>query len=95
MRVVATIYKAVQTLRGHMGSLFKVFRLFFLMQFGLDELNEEKASASDPTIRSECMDRAERNSRAMSLHNSITKSKFPLLPTYVCVLGCQLAALHV
>ncbi|XP_031428336.1 signal-induced proliferation-associated protein 1 isoform X2 [Clupea harengus] len=42
-------------------------------QFGLDELNEEKASASHPSARPECMDRSERNSRALSLHNSITK----------------------
>ncbi|XP_063059540.1 signal-induced proliferation-associated protein 1 isoform X2 [Engraulis encrasicolus] len=43
-------------------------------QFGcVDELLDDKASASNPVVRSEHMDRAERNSRAMSLHNSITK----------------------
>lgn len=42
------------------------------------EFGEDKASASDSSLSSSrlsCVDRAERNSRALSLHNSITKSK--------------------
>ncbi|KAK6305506.1 hypothetical protein J4Q44_G00242860 [Coregonus suidteri] len=45
-------------------------------QFVGAELGEERASASDPSLSStrlSCLDRAERNSRALSLHNSITK----------------------
>ncbi|XP_028838919.1 signal-induced proliferation-associated 1-like protein 2 isoform X2 [Denticeps clupeoides] len=42
-------------------------------QSGTEELSEERPSASDPVARSSCLDRAERNSRALSLHNSITK----------------------
>ncbi|XP_076024587.1 signal-induced proliferation-associated protein 1 isoform X2 [Genypterus blacodes] len=41
-----------------------------------EQFTEEKASASDPSLSSSrlsCVDRAERNSRALSLHNSITK----------------------
>ncbi|XP_068600435.1 signal-induced proliferation-associated protein 1 [Brachionichthys hirsutus] len=34
---------------------------------------DDKASASDSSPRLSCVDRAERNSRALSLHNSITK----------------------
>lgn len=79
------MHHALQTLHHDIGSLFLVFGSFFSqMQFDLDELNEEKASASNPTARSECMDRAERNSRAMSLHNSITKSEF-FSPTSLCL----------
>ncbi|KAM6970688.1 signal-induced proliferation-associated protein 1 isoform 2-T3 [Aplochiton taeniatus] len=40
------------------------------------DLGEERPSASDPSVSSSrlsCLDRAERNSRALSLHNSITK----------------------
>ncbi|KAL0994097.1 hypothetical protein UPYG_G00117720 [Umbra pygmaea] len=45
-------------------------------QFIGADLGEEKPSASDvcqPSTRLSCLDRAERNSRALSLHNSITK----------------------
>ncbi|KAM3869220.1 LOW QUALITY PROTEIN: signal-induced proliferation-associated protein 1 [Diretmus argenteus] len=45
-------------------------------QFLGAEFGEEKASASDSSLsrsRLSCLDRAERNSRALSLHNSITK----------------------
>ncbi|XP_071754213.1 signal-induced proliferation-associated protein 1 isoform X1 [Centroberyx gerrardi] len=45
-------------------------------QFLGAEFGEEKASASDSPLSSSrlsCLDRAERNSRALSLHNSITK----------------------
>ncbi|XP_075887639.1 signal-induced proliferation-associated protein 1 isoform X3 [Nelusetta ayraudi] len=35
--------------------------------------DDDKASASDSSSRLSCVDRAERNSRALSLHNSITK----------------------
>ncbi|XP_066507957.1 signal-induced proliferation-associated protein 1 isoform X2 [Hoplias malabaricus] len=42
-------------------------------QIGEDEGGEERPSGSDVPLRSECMERAERNSRALSLHNSITK----------------------
>ncbi|KAM8900173.1 signal-induced proliferation-associated protein 1 isoform 1-T2 [Spinachia spinachia] len=37
------------------------------------EFGDDKASASDSSSRLSCLDRAERNSRALSLHNSITK----------------------
>lgn len=43
------------------------------------EFGDDKASASDSSLSSSrlsCVDRAERNSRALSLHNSITKSKY-------------------
>ncbi|KAM4619729.1 signal-induced proliferation-associated protein 1 isoform 1-T3 [Polymixia lowei] len=45
-------------------------------QFTGADFGEEKASASDSSLSSSrlsCLDRAERNSRALSLHNSITK----------------------
>ncbi|XP_041750067.1 signal-induced proliferation-associated protein 1 isoform X2 [Coregonus clupeaformis] len=45
-------------------------------QFVGAELGEQRALASDPSLSStrlSCLDRAERNSRALSLHNSITK----------------------
>ncbi|XP_051574344.1 signal-induced proliferation-associated 1-like protein 2 isoform X2 [Myxocyprinus asiaticus] len=42
-------------------------------QFGPDKGIEEWPSSSDVTLRSASMERAERNSRALSLHNSITK----------------------
>ncbi|XP_030601482.1 signal-induced proliferation-associated 1-like protein 2 isoform X1 [Archocentrus centrarchus] len=45
-------------------------------QFMGAELGDDKASASDSSLSSSrlsCVDRAERNSRALSLHNSITK----------------------
>ncbi|XP_067464001.1 signal-induced proliferation-associated protein 1 isoform X3 [Thunnus thynnus] len=45
-------------------------------QFMGAEFGEDKASASDSSLstsRLSCVDRAERNSRALSLHNSITK----------------------
>ncbi|KAL7838085.1 hypothetical protein AOLI_G00264890, partial [Acnodon oligacanthus] len=42
-------------------------------QIGVDEGGEERPSGSDVLLRSACMERAERNSRALSLHNSITK----------------------
>ncbi|XP_019133612.2 signal-induced proliferation-associated protein 1 isoform X2 [Larimichthys crocea] len=42
-------------------------------QFMAAEFGDDKASASDSTSRLSCVDRAERNSRALSLHNSITK----------------------
>ncbi|XP_020564572.1 signal-induced proliferation-associated protein 1 isoform X2 [Oryzias latipes] len=45
-------------------------------QFMGSEFGDDKASASDPSLstsRLSCVDRAERNSRALSLHNSITK----------------------
>ncbi|XP_072514591.1 signal-induced proliferation-associated protein 1 isoform X1 [Salminus brasiliensis] len=42
-------------------------------QVGVVEGGEERPSGSDVPLRLECMDRAERNSRALSLHNSITK----------------------
>ncbi|XP_045546003.1 signal-induced proliferation-associated protein 1 isoform X5 [Salmo salar] len=45
-------------------------------QFVGAELGEERPSASDPSLSStrlSCLNRAERNSRALSLHNSITK----------------------
>lgn len=42
-------------------------------QFMGAEFGEDKASASDSSSRLSCVDRAERNSRALSLHNSITK----------------------
>ncbi|KTG39204.1 hypothetical protein cypCar_00036156 [Cyprinus carpio] len=38
-----------------------------------DQGPEEWPSVSDVTLRSSCMENAERNSRALSLHNSITK----------------------
>ncbi|XP_056264483.1 signal-induced proliferation-associated protein 1 isoform X3 [Pseudoliparis swirei] len=42
-------------------------------QFMGAELGDDKASVSDSSSRLSCLDRAERNSRAISLHNSITK----------------------
>ncbi|XP_008283329.1 signal-induced proliferation-associated 1-like protein 2 isoform X1 [Stegastes partitus] len=45
-------------------------------QFMAAEFGDDKASASDSSLSSSrlsCVDRAERNSRALSLHNSITK----------------------
>ncbi|XP_054611022.1 signal-induced proliferation-associated 1-like protein 2 [Dunckerocampus dactyliophorus] len=45
-------------------------------QFMAADFSEDKASASDSSLSSlrlSCVDRAERNSRALSLHNSITK----------------------
>ncbi|KAI4814513.1 hypothetical protein KUCAC02_003705 [Chaenocephalus aceratus] len=42
-------------------------------QFTAAEFGDDKASASDSSTRLSCLDRAERNSRALSLHNSITK----------------------
>ncbi|XP_062844788.1 signal-induced proliferation-associated 1-like protein 2 [Trichomycterus rosablanca] len=42
-------------------------------QVGVDDGGEEKPSGSEVLNRSSCMERAERNSRALSLHNSITK----------------------
>ncbi|KAF4110525.1 signal-induced proliferation-associated 1-like protein 2 isoform X2 [Onychostoma macrolepis] len=42
-------------------------------QFVCDQGPEEQPSVSDVTLRSSCMESAERNSRALSLHNSITK----------------------
>ncbi|XP_074527951.1 signal-induced proliferation-associated protein 1 isoform X2 [Halichoeres trimaculatus] len=42
-------------------------------QFMGAEFGDDKASASDSSSRLSCVDRAERNSRALSLHNSITK----------------------
>ncbi|XP_061818299.1 signal-induced proliferation-associated protein 1 [Nerophis lumbriciformis] len=45
-------------------------------QFMAADFGEDKASASDSSLSSlrlSCLDRAERNSRALSLHNSITK----------------------
>ncbi|CAJ1064086.1 signal-induced proliferation-associated protein 1 isoform X1 [Xyrichtys novacula] len=42
-------------------------------QFMGAEFSDDKASASDSSSRLSCVDRAERNSRALSLHNSITK----------------------
>ncbi|XP_016086900.1 signal-induced proliferation-associated 1-like protein 2 [Sinocyclocheilus grahami] len=42
-------------------------------QFVCDQGPEERPSVSDVTLRSSCMESAERNSRALSLHNSITK----------------------
>lgn len=46
------------------------------LQFLGDEFGDDKASASDSSYRLSSVDRAERNSRALSLHNSITKSKY-------------------
>ncbi|KAI7813869.1 putative signal-induced proliferation-associated protein 1 [Triplophysa rosa] len=40
---------------------------------GPDQEIEEQPSVSDETLRTASMERAERNSRALSLHNSITK----------------------
>ncbi|KAK5858384.1 hypothetical protein PBY51_002528 [Eleginops maclovinus] len=42
-------------------------------QFTAAEFGDDKASVSDSSSRLSCLDRAERNSRALSLHNSITK----------------------
>ncbi|XP_034746869.1 signal-induced proliferation-associated protein 1 isoform X1 [Etheostoma cragini] len=42
-------------------------------QFMGAEFGDDKASVSDSSSRLSCLDRAERNSRALSLHNSITK----------------------
>ncbi|XP_067256069.1 signal-induced proliferation-associated protein 1 isoform X1 [Chanodichthys erythropterus] len=42
-------------------------------EFGPDLETEERPSVSDVTMRTACMESAERNSRALSLHNSITK----------------------
>ncbi|XP_016148729.1 signal-induced proliferation-associated protein 1 [Sinocyclocheilus grahami] len=42
-------------------------------QFVCDQGPEERPSVSDVTLRSSCMESAERSSRALSLHNSITK----------------------
>ncbi|KAL7389353.1 hypothetical protein ABVT39_002236 [Epinephelus coioides] len=42
-------------------------------QFMGAEFGDDKASVSDSSSRLSCVDRAERNSRALSLHNSITK----------------------
>ncbi|XP_016346171.1 signal-induced proliferation-associated 1-like protein 2 [Sinocyclocheilus anshuiensis] len=42
-------------------------------KFGCDQGPEDRPSVSDVTLRSSCMESAERNSRALSLHNSITK----------------------
>ncbi|KAK1882897.1 Signal-induced proliferation-associated 1-like protein 1 [Dissostichus eleginoides] len=42
-------------------------------QFMAAEFGDDKASVSDSSTRLSCLDRAERNSRALSLHNSITK----------------------
>ncbi|XP_067280945.1 signal-induced proliferation-associated protein 1 isoform X3 [Pseudorasbora parva] len=41
--------------------------------FESDQGTDERPSVSDVTMRSACMESAERNSRALSLHNSITK----------------------
>lgn len=52
--------------------------LWLFLQFMGTEFGDDKASASDPSLctsRLSCVDRAERNSRALSLHNSITKSE--------------------
>lgn len=43
------------------------------------EFGDDNASASDSSLSSSrlsCIDRTERNSRALSLHNSITKSEY-------------------
>ncbi|XP_076868066.1 signal-induced proliferation-associated protein 1 [Brachyhypopomus gauderio] len=42
-------------------------------QMGVDEGAEDRPSGSEVPLRSVCMERAERSSRALSLHNSITK----------------------
>ncbi|XP_074467834.1 signal-induced proliferation-associated protein 1 isoform X2 [Sebastes fasciatus] len=42
-------------------------------QFTAAEFGDDSASVSDSSSRLSCLDRAERNSRALSLHNSITK----------------------
>ncbi|XP_035383085.1 signal-induced proliferation-associated 1-like protein 2 isoform X2 [Electrophorus electricus] len=42
-------------------------------QVGVDEGEEETPSGSEVPLRPTCTERAERNSRALSLHNSITK----------------------
>lgn len=47
---------------------------FIGAEFG-DDVHADKASASDSSSMLSCVDRAERNSRALSLHNSITKSR--------------------
>lgn len=52
------------------------------LQFMGAEFGDDKASASDSSLSSSrlsSVDRAERNSRALSLHNSITKSKCLLI----------------
>lgn len=48
-------------------------------QFMGAEFGDDKASSSDSSSQLSCVDRAERNSRALSLHNSITKSEYNLL----------------
>lgn len=50
------------------------------LQFMGADFGDDKASASDSSSRLSCVDRAERNSRALSLHNSITKSKYLHIP---------------
>lgn len=52
------------------------FSFLFCFQFMGAEFGDDKASASDSSSRLSGVDRAERNSRALSLHNSITKSNF-------------------
>lgn len=47
--------------------------------------DDNKASASDSSSRLSCVDRAERNSRALSLHNSITKSRSLLVCDPLCL----------
>lgn len=42
-------------------------------QCGPDEEFEKQPSVSDVTVQAVCLERAKRNSRALSLHNSITK----------------------
>lgn len=55
---------------------------FIGAEFGDDD---DKASASDSSSRLSCVDRAERNSRALSLHNSITKSRSLLVCDPLCL----------
>lgn len=52
---------------------------FIGAEFG-DDNDDDKASASESSSRLSCVDRAERNSRALSLHNSITKSRCLVYP---------------
>lgn len=59
--------------------------LSLCLQFMAADFGDDKASASDSSSRLSCVDRAERNSRALSLHNSITKSKGISFPTYYAI----------
>lgn len=73
---------------------FLFFSLFLsCLQFIGAEFGDDKASASDSS-RFSSVDRAERNSRALSLHNSITKSECFSVPAG-CMFNLMFVRLHI